>query len=256
MGSYYLSGRGTLGARLALETEPLDMSTVATSGAGLAKLLLTLGGPAAVDMLSLPRFSSLLRGEGTAENRLLKARKLVQCLGVHEEARLSDLCAMRGSSAPALRFLCFSVDRLTPMQLGPTCLLTELLAGLCSWSPVALREEADSILDAELLFPAEAIGEVLRPPPTFLIKPQAPDAWLATVPSLHRGFSHLSLNDRILARKAPPRPVFSMGHCRRLEDVFSLRRLSREPALRPQLAACLVTFFVACRLACPPAQGY
>lgn len=253
MGSYYLSGRGALGARLALETEPLDMSTVASSGAGLAKLLLTLGGPTAVDLLSRPRFSSLLRGEGAAENRLLKARKLLQSMGIHEEARLADLIATRGSSAPALRFLCFSVDRLTLMELGPTCLLRELLAGLCSWCPVPLREE--SVLDAELLFPPEAIGEVLRPPPTFLVKPQAPDAWLAAVPSLHQGFSHLSLNDRILARQASPRPVFSMGHCRRLEDVLSLRRLSREPALRPQLAACLVTFFVACRLCWPPAQG-
>lgn len=250
MGSYYLSGRGALGARLALETTPLDMSSVATSGAGLAKLLLSLGGTNAVDRLRRPRFSSLLRGEGAAEDRLLKARRLLQSLGVDEEARLADLSAARGPSAPSLRFLCFSIDRLTLKELEGRCLLRELLAGLCSWSPVPLEAEDDFILDAELLFPAEAIGEVLSPPPVFLVKPQAPDAWLDALPSLHQGFRHLLLNDRILARKASIRPVFSMKNCYRLEDFFILGRQESDPGLLLQLAACLLTFFLACQLSC------
>lgn len=248
----YIAGRAPAGASVALETLALRApSLVASSCAALCRLTLSLGGEAALRRLASDSFVSLLRGYGDPQQRLGLARAFLARLKIHKHALLSDLAST--SSLCQCAYLVFSTDCLSLRayrgdSAEPPLQLCELIASLCSLAPVPLSQARASLMDAEVVFPAEVLASLLTP--LFAVLPLAQASWMESLPPpLHRPLQLLTLNDRVLSRRPASVPIFRI--CCRAQGFFgqfSAALSGATLASRRQLAATLLLFHLACYL--------
>ena len=238
---------------IALETRALLAPILASSSAALSRLALSLGGESALKLLASDAFVSLLRGYGTSRERLTLARSYLSLLQISGDALLSDLTSV--STMSPCRFVVFSIQRLQLQVVSgerrePSIHLRDLIAALCSLTPVPLGDTEEALMDAEVVYPAEIVAATTTPAPLFALLPCNSERWIEDFPMLKTHLQNLTLNDRILCRRPLHLPVFRMGSCRRLQDVFGRMTglLKRDPRSQLQLASALLSFFLGCHL--------
>jgi hypothetical protein len=251
MSCIYLSGRAPGGVAVALETQALRSPVAASSCAALCRLALGLGGDAALRLLVSDAFVSLLRGYGSPEQRLKLARSYLAQLRIPASSLLSD--ASGGALLGPCRFLVFSSERLAPRLFseeeasGAGVRLGDLVAALCSLSPVPLGA-LDAAMDAEVVYPWQALASMLSPRPLLGFAPADQDSWLEGLPLPSSSLSWLALNDRLLSRRPPDVPFFRIRCALRgfFDPLALLPRAGRR--LQAQLGASVLCFLLSCHL--------
>lgn len=254
MSCVYIAGRSPTGTVLALETLALRTPFMASSSAALSRLVLSLGGRPALKLLASDAFVSLLRGYGTSQERLSLARSYLSLLKISYDALLSDV--MLASTLSPCRYVVFSMPGLRLQVLSgergePPIHLRDLIAALCSLTPIPLATSVESLMDAEIVYPAEIVAAATAPAPLAAFLPYGAAAWIEDFPMLKLHIQNLTLNDRILCRRPLPLPVFRMGSRRRLQGVFGRMTedvLRTDPESQMLLASTLLSFFLCCHL--------
>ena len=249
MSCIYISGRAPAGATVALETQALRSPVLASSCSALCKLALSLGGERALRLLVSDSFVSLLRGYGQPGHRLRLARSYLERLRIPSTSLLSDA---GGTSGPC-RFLVFSMERLSlkiyseDAEAEPIRLV-DLVAALCSLTPVPLSISLDALMDAEVIYPSQAISDMIGPKALLAISPAEQDTWLEGLPVPSAHLQCLTLNDRILCRRPSGVPTFripcvSRGFFDQLTTVPVARR-----HVQAELGAAVLCFLLSCHL--------
>ena len=232
-----------------METQALRSPVLASSCSALCKLALNLGGESALRLLVSDCFVSLVRGYGHPAQRLRLARSYLSRLRIPSTSLLSDA---RGTSGPC-RFLVFSMERLNLKIYSEEAdaepiRLVELVAALCSLTPVTLSSSLDALMDAEVIYPSQAISGVISPTALLAVSPAERDTWLEGLPVPSAHLQCLTLNDRILCRRPAGIPVFRIPCVPRgfFDQLTTVSVSGRH--MQAELGAAVLCFLLSCHL--------
>ena len=166
--SVYAAGRGLTGAFAARLLLRFKCQVVASSGAALVTLALLLGGERALKLLRSRRFSPLLMGLG-ANHRIELAGTWLRTLQVPQDLWLGEFLRLR---RPQLHVVLYDGTLQAPILFGldgSDAPLADLVAALCSLSPVGTRQ----LFDVEVLVASEALACALKPVPLLQLAPSS-----------------------------------------------------------------------------------
>ena len=241
----YLGGRGKLGMAVSMKSSLLGIPVVASSGAALTILAMSLGGPDAAKLLASKAYVKLFKGFGSSRERKTLAHSWLSRLRIPIDARISDLEKLGCTSCG---FLLYCAENQTPVlfhgrSAETNLALVDLVAALCSLMPI--RTASLSLLDAEHILPFECLASAVSPLPLFAVGPAEPN--LRGPRAMEYSALLISLNDRMLSRNARGIPIFRIRVPHLLETLLS-NDVDYDMARTDDVAAALLCFVVACFL--------